>query len=181
MSAPVLSRMDFKKNQLVGLSGKTYFIQPEMSADRHSVFVAFQPLITKGATYKEWADNNTEIYRLATNGSDIMGSLHRIATLTMNMNSVYKEFTSKQYHAIMWMAMIFINGEGEDIGLWDERVAEMKIQDLKHYDFRDFFFVCQKALPEWSRRFRSEMGIDPVDVVPEKSAEEILSQGIVTS
>lgn len=178
---PKLARIDFVQNKLTGKSGKTYFIQDQLSVERYSQFLAFQPMITKGASYQEWAKSNNQINQLATSGNDILGALHQIATITMNMNSTWKEFTEKRYHAIMYFAMLFINREDEDPAIYDERVMTAKIKDLDHYSIQDFFFCVQNVLREWKEDFRKTNGIDPVEKSPAKTVAETLSQEIASS
>ncbi len=175
---PQIARMDFGRGILKGrLSGKTYFIQEELAAERYAQFLAYQPLITKGTSYQDWAETNNEIHRLATNGSDIMGALFKIATITMNDNATYRDFSAKRMMAMVWFSMLFVNAEDEDVGLWDERLVQIKVDDLKHYSIQDFFFLVSNILKDWRRNFRKQMGFDPVDAAPPgMTVEDILSQ-----
>lgn len=176
MSSPELERIDFNQGRLKGRSGKNYFITSTLSVDKFSQFIAFQPGVTKGATYAEWAASNNEVVELLTSGNDILGSIHKAVTICMNMNATWKEFGERRVHATIWMAMLFIVGEDEDPGIFDERVIAMNLEDLKHYNAQDFFFLGQKLLSEWSEDFRRMKGVDPIDLIQPNSVEKILSQ-----
>ncbi len=163
---PKVARMDISAGRLTGKSGDPYFITSDLSAERYSQFLAYQPTITKGASYSEWAAHNNEIHVLATDGNNVLGNLHKIAMKTMNMNNTWKEFTGKRVHAMVWFCMLFINSEDENLGEWDERKVQLKIQDLSHYSIQDFFLLGQNVLNEWRKEFRRSKGFDPAEMVP---------------
>lgn len=174
---PKLARIDFSSQKMKGKSGKTYFIQSELSAIRYPQFLAYQPVIAKGASYAEWAATNNEIHALATTGNEVVTQLHKIAMITMNQNNTWKDFTQKRTVSMVWFCMLFINAEDEDVGEWDTRVVELKIADLDHYSIQDFFVLGQNILKDWRKAFQSQTGHAPSESVPsDKNVAEILTQ-----
>lgn len=181
---PQVARIDFVTQKMKGKSGKTYFIQGELSAIRYPQFLAYQPLIAKGASYAEWAATNNEIHALATSGNEVVTQLHKIAMITMNQNNTWKDFTQKRTVSMVWFCMLFVNAEDEDVGAWDPRIVEKKIEDLDHYSIQDFFVLGQNILKDWRKEFQSQTGRAPSESVPsDKTVAEILTQkdGVTTS
>lgn len=182
MPGPILKRIEFSTGRMTGKSGKNYFIQSDLSAERFTYFTAYQPMITKGATYTEWAAANNRIYALLTSGNNLLGNIHEAATIAYNQNATFKKFEEERYHAIMYFCMLFINEENEDIGGWDLRTARLKIEDLSHYSMADFFLFAEKALSDWEANYRKTHGRSPLeDAWPEiagKSVTQTLTQPI---
>lgn len=153
---PTIPRIDFRQGILTGKSGKTYWIMNDLSAWRYTFFIAYQPMITKGATYVEIAAANDRIVALLTSGNDLLKNHHEAASIAINQKQVLKEFDEKRYHAVMFFAMLFINETEENPGDWDLRLARQKIDDLNHYSMQDFFFLVGKVLKEWESAYRSQ-------------------------
>ncbi len=139
-------------------------------------------MITKGATYTEWATANNRIYALLTSGNNVLGNIHEAATIAYNQNATFKKFEEERYHAILYFCMLFINEETEDLGVWDLRTARLKIEDLSHYAMTDFFFLAQKVLKDWEENYQKIHGKTPLEDVYQdlagKSVTQILTQPI---
>lgn len=182
MSAPGPKRIDFTGARLVGKSGKDYFIVSDLSALRYTFFMAYQPMITKGATYQEWAEANNRIFALLTSGNNVLGNIHEAATIAYNQNATFKDFEETRYHSVMYFVMLFINEASEDIGGWDLRTAKLKIEDLDHYSMQDFFFLVAKVLSAWENDYQRLTGADPLndERIQGKTVAETLTQSIGT-
>lgn len=179
MSGPSPKRIDFSGARLVGKSGKDYFIGNDLSAIRYTYFMAYQPMITKGSTYQEWAEANNQIFALLTSGNDVMGNIHKAATIAYNQVATFKEFEETRYHAVMYFVMLFINETNEDVGVWDLRTTKLKIEDLDHYSMQDFFFLVNKVLKTWQDDYQRLTGADPLndERIQGKTVAETLIQG----
>lgn len=160
MTVPELKRIDRKSGTFPAtMEGKpvTFFVQDFLSVDRYIKYLQLLPELTYGVTFKEMHEKLMRIYELATHGNDVIGAFHQIATEAFNQISAIKNFDDTRFPKILEFCALFINYSGEDITIWDDRVAKLKIDAWRKegYAMNDFFFFAFNAVQGFKTAYQS--------------------------
>lgn len=144
---PQLKRIDLEKNWLIA-NGNKYWIQDSVSVGRYGRYLKGQHILTYGATVEDHL-KFVDFVITQLSGPLTGMTVHKILQNAFNVKDRYKNFIHDDTDEWLRFATLFINKEGEDISVYDEKVMQSKMQDWKAegFDMQDFFLLCARQLP----------------------------------
>lgn len=143
-------------------NGKTYSITEEISVERWQHFEDLNALVGIGRSFNEIFTDIREAYEFLNKGkqADCAVKLH-------NLMTGVKSKLDGRHHPALMICALFINYEGEDTAIYDEKIQQQKINDwqTEGYDMKSFFQLAWRFVPKY------------IDVYNE-DLENILSQSV---
>lgn len=119
-------------------NGVTYFIEPEISADRFSKMQELEIELTYGMNYKKLFDKHTEL-RDNLNKMNLVDS----CVIVDNLQKGIADIEERRMPILEYCAC-FINSIDEDRRVYDEKVVSEKIENWldEGFDYMSFFAVA---------------------------------------
>lgn len=129
-----MKRIDFKKQEIKGVSGKTYFIEKDVGVVRFQEFEKLQAHVGFGLDFQAVFNKLKDMY------ADLNKSKPADAAIKVHnlMNGISMRLEDRN-HPIMELCALFINEEDEDRSEFDRDKMSRKIDDWKEYSVEDFF------------------------------------------
>lgn len=135
-----MREIDTAKSFIEGKSGKKYFFTKGISVGRKTAYSYYENHVYFGNQASDTFKNIKRVLEedLAKN-VNFAQAAHRLYNILEGIGTV----ADKRPDAVMFMAAIFFNEEGEDLSKWDEEEAKKKIDDWADINWLSFFqFVC---------------------------------------
>ena len=147
--------IEWNNRTITGISGKVYKIQPELiSAGRAPEFEIRGMVLAYRTNLDTLAKLHNEIRITLTKGEDNMaGNIHKVLTKIEDFDKGILHYLENKRNALLEFASLFCIGEGEEVGIHTEDQIREKYNDWKHIPDADFFFLCQKAIPSFAKRY----------------------------
>lgn len=146
-----LNKIDFDRKKFVSC-GKTYHIIDNFGYKRLSVFLDKIPVIAMGKTALECTQAMATVFRMLTNGNDLMAAQFSAANYLYNFLESAKDTASNEYlfnnlDLYLEFCALFCVTPSEDVTQWNEEIAKQKIEDWKKdMNMMDFFFLAKKQV-----------------------------------
>lgn len=116
-------------------NGKTYRVHHTVSMDRYEAYELLQVEIGLARTFDQFRDGLSEAYQLCNKMAFADLAVH-IRDMMVGASLVGEH----QTHAVLKMAALFINREGEDLRYIDQSVIDSKIEDWRTEGIAMSFF-----------------------------------------
>ena len=148
-----MSTAKFKAN------GNTYYIQSRLSVARYKTYNIGQLEVSHGLTFEQLYHQDVKMHELVTHGNDTLQAIHQVAETLFHRINLIVDFTNGSHPPILRFCALFINAEGEDIGVWDERIVDQKINDWTEEGLcvDDFFYLAANFIPSFRDAYRSRV------------------------
>ncbi len=130
----MLKRIDFEKKELIGKSGKTYFIEEEVTVVRFQEFEKLQTHVGFGVDFSGVVNKLKDAYKKLNDSKPMDAGiiLHNL------MNGIVHKIENRS-HPIMELCALFVNEKDEDRGVVNKDEMKRKIDDWDQYSANDFF------------------------------------------
>jgi hypothetical protein len=147
--------IDWNNRIITGSSGKVYKIQPELiSAGRAPEFEIRGMVLGYRTNLDTLAALHSNVKLTLIKGEDNMaGNIHKVLNLLDDFDKGILHYLENKRNALLEFASLFCIAEGEDVGIHNEEIIRDKYNDWKHIPDQDFFFLCQKAIPSFAKRY----------------------------
>lgn len=138
-----LIRIDFERGQLK-TPEHTYLLASSLSIARYIEFEKKQAGAAYGVTFddihKAWCDVEDALNKV---------KFVEAAAIIANMKQAILRGGDKKKHLVLQICALFLNEEGEDVGVYREEVMDAKIQDWldSGVDYKDFFQFTVNIVP----------------------------------
>lgn len=132
-------------------NGKKYFVQPKLSIARYEEYEKLQPKLTFDLDFNSVFSVLRKSYKYL-NDREFANAAVSIYNLMSSIDDVRNE---KRIHPALLMAALAINREGEDPGVFDQKVQEEKIADWRAegYQIEDFFLFALSTINGFAKTF----------------------------
>ena len=157
MSGPTVKTEDLKikkidlKKPYIEANGKKYTISKSLSVERWRHFEDLQALVGFGRSHDEIFKMVKKAYEALQHPkvADASVILHNILT-------GMKDKLDQRHHPAMLICALFINAEGENEKIYDEKVMNSKIEDWQKegYDANDFFQLAWNWVPNFIENYK---------------------------
>ena len=158
----------------IGASGRKYYIYtPEMglpAGRAHGLRKAIDAVIANASLQ----DNIEALNAIRKAYNDMLKSNDAVFlgyTIQAALNALASSYTSEN-HVAVTACTYFIIAEGEDLAVYDERVAREKVEDWKAVNEMDFFLCCLGYRAGWSSTLAESLQRSRTTQSPKPSAPE---------
>jgi len=147
--------INWEQRTITGASGKIYKILPELiSAGRAPEFEIRGMVLSYRTNLDTLAQLHQDVKTILTKGEDNMaGNIHKVLNKLDDFDKGILHYLENKRNALIEFASLFCIADGEDVGVHTEDQIREKYNDLKHIPDADFFFLCQKAIPSFAKRY----------------------------
>lgn len=132
------------KDRFFKANGKKYFVAEKISIARWAEYEKLMPRLTYGIDFEAMNKAHAKAYQAVNDKrfADAAVILHNL------MNGIKDANDESRVHPGLLMAALLINGEGEDVGVYDLQTQLNKIEDWKAegLDVLSFFAFALKSI-----------------------------------
>lgn len=134
-----LKQIDLSQSSFVA-NGVTYYVKDTLSVERYRHFEKYQVTFGFAREFKQMYDLLKKSVDLANKGK----GLEAWNIIFNLMEEVGKNDLDNRMHNGMYICALFIVEENEDLTVWDEQLANKKIENWNKegYDVNNFFRIA---------------------------------------
>lgn len=155
-SWPTLKTMDPNVQEFEA-NGKLYRVYRSVSLDRYEAYEILQEEIGLARSFPQIIDGLREAYDLCNKVATGKPVFADLAVTLRDMLIGTTLVGEKQTHAVLKLAALFINREGEDITTINEELINSKVSDWKAagIDMSFFFQFALRSIPGYIEAYRA--------------------------
>lgn len=135
-------------------NGKEYTITEEISVERWRHFEDLNSLVGLGRSFSEVFNIIREAYEDLNKGkqADAAVKLHNLMTGIKNK-------LDGRHHPALLICALFINYDGEDTAIYDEKIMTQKVNDwqTEGYDMKSFFQLAWRFVPRFIDVYNADL------------------------
>lgn len=149
---PATKHIDLNKSSFMA-NGREYFIMNDLSLARFCEYQKIAAELAFETGFKGVFDTLRSIYDACSSGNDIIAANHKCRELAYNQMNSIKDFQDRPHPRVLYFCSLFINRQGEDVGRFDARVSESKVNDWVEEGLavEDFFVLAASFIPSFRK------------------------------
>lgn len=142
--------IDFSKKEFMA-NGKKYIISDKISINRYAQYQKILPQLTYGLSF----DEIFKALRAAYDNLNKQKFADSSVIIHNLMNGISKVEETSRIHPALKIASMFINTESEDVKIYDEEIANKKIEDWMQegYSMSDFFNLALSSIQGFREQY----------------------------
>lgn len=129
-------------------NGKTYYVQKSLSAERMAMREKLELQFSFGVSFQNLFKALADTYVLLNDRKFADAAVEIKNTMNGIVNSDNQQVSAVE------LCKLFINQEGEDISVYDQKVMDQKSEDWKDIDVKYFFQLAALSVQGWIQVYK---------------------------